>query len=161
MCSFYSCLEKYYSNVIWKARATDWKIRRKLQDTLKYKFKEGINWKHMHNKTHLYGYLCQRNALFIWRLCLYIGNLIQSCSLKGFLKCRRNTVLNLSNSFLTMCQSRTLILFEGHQLIRHIGFNGASEGGTEHSSLFGLYLFDIFMNMFYSTWWHVMLYCGR
>lgn len=90
---------------------------------------------------HIYTGICVReNALSILRLCLYNGNLIQSCSLKGFLKCRRKTVLNLSNSFLTMCQSRTLILFEGHQLIRHIGFNGASEGGTEHSSLFGLYI---------------------
>lgn len=115
----------------------------------------------MHNKTHLYGYLCQRKCFIYFEVVLVYWQFNTIMQLKGFLKCRRKTVLNLSNSFLTMCQSRTLILFEGHQLIRHIGFNGASEGGTEHSSLFGLYIFDIFMNMFYSIWWHVMLYCGR
>lgn len=42
---------------------------------------------------------------------------------------KREQVLNLSNPFLTMCQSRTLTL-EVHQLIRHVGFFGASERGS-------------------------------
>lgn len=46
-----------------------------------------------------------------------------------------------------MCQSR-ISTIEGHHLIRHVGFYGASEWGTEHGSLIYLSIFFLSLNVY-------------